>query len=279
MLLVSACGGGGDPWDLEERSAEENAFVQARGGGLPLHLADDQQQGLDGAPVEKANKQDDFQRAPRRDDELNVGFAARLRFTIPFGAADHSYSSYYPYYYVDHYLSWADFFNPGWGFEMEADIYLNNAGSRRTPGFYYGIAVLFQVDQYYGSNVHDGHGDTLSVGDMTTGSIQVGGKVVQTLSNNFFYGGMIALGAVHYSEVDGTFSGPLFAQFRDRIFRDTWTFASSFRADGGYRIGALAIVAGLGFRIMAPPSEGTHLSLNSGAFWTFDMDLGLELGF
>jgi len=39
------------------------------------------------------------------------------------------------------------------------------------------------------------------------------------------------------------------------------------------------IVLGLGFRILAPPSEGGNFDMNSGAFWTFDIDLGVELGF
>lgn len=281
MFLLSAWAGGGDPAVAEDGSTDAPDFILARNGGLPLRLEDDlpQQQGLDGAPVEKNPKQDDFKRPAREDDSLNVSLGAHVRFSVPFGAADHSYSSYYPYYYVDHYLSWADFFNPGWGFEMEATIFLEGSGRRRTPGFNYGIDLLFQADQYYGSHVNDGFGNRLDVGDMTATSLQVGGRMVQTLSSDFFYGGVIAVGAIHYSEVDGTFSGPLFATFHDKVFRDTWTIASTFRADGGYRLGAVAIVAGLGLRIMGPPSEGTHLSMNSGAFWTFDMDLGVELGF
>jgi hypothetical protein len=276
-------GNGGDPVGPSE-VADSSLDADS---GIPLSLAEElpHQQGLDGAPVEKnpkqEAKQDDFGRAPRNDDGLNVSVGAHARFTVPFGAADHSYTYYYGgLYYVDHYLSWADFFNPGWGFDIEADFYLggNGPGRRRTPGFNYALAFLYQTDQYYGTKSSDGFGNTLSLDDMTANSLQVGGRVVQQLANDFFYGGLIAIGAIHYSEVEGTFSGP-FTTFRDSFFRDTWTIASTFRADGGYRLGAFAIVTGIGLRIMGPPSESTHVSLNSGAFWTFDIDLGVELGF
>jgi hypothetical protein len=241
---------------------------------------------LDGAPVEKTQaKQDDFGKAGRRDDDdLNVCVGAHARFTVPFGAADRSYATYYGgYYVVDHYLSWADFFNPGWGYEMQVDIFLagNSGARRRTPGFNYGLTLLYQTDQYYGRKTTDGFGSTLSLDDMTSNSLQIGGRMVQTTGENFFYGGVIAIGAIHYSEVEGTISSvvPGIGTFHDRIFRDTWTIASTFRADGGYRLGPVAIVLGVGLRIMGPPSESTHISLNSGAFWTFDVDLGVEIGF
>jgi ABC-type branched-subunit amino acid transport system permease subunit len=95
------------------------------------------------------------------------------------------------------------------------------------------------------------------------------------------YGGLISLGAVHYTEVEGTFTGPLFplGGTRDKILKDTYTFASNFAFNGGYRLGPIGLTLGGAFRIMAPPSEGTHFSMNSGAFWTFDINLGAELGF
>lgn len=281
-VLLSAGAFGGDSSGTEGRLDLADYLLDAD-SRIPLSLSEEfpQQQGLDGAPVEKNPKQDDFGRTPRNDDSLNLTVGAHARFTVPFGAADRSYATYYGgFYVVDHYLSWADFFNPGWGFDVEVDIFLggDRPGRRRSPGFNYALALLYQTDQYYGTSSSDGFGNHLSVGDMTTNSLQVGGRVVQTMDNDFFFGGLISVGAIHYSEVEGTFSGA-FQTFHDELFRDTWTIASTFRADGGYRLGAFGIVAGIGFRIMGPPSEGTHLSLNSGAFWTFDVDLGVELGF
>src|SRR5882672_4202520 len=264
LLCWSALIGGGDPDESSELPA-----------GLAAELP--QQQGLDGAPVEKAPKQDDFGRPPQQDDDsLLINFGAHARFSVPFGAADRSYSSYYNYYVVDHYLSWADFFNPGWGYEFEADIFFNkNApGHRRTRGFNYGLVLLFTEDQYHGRSVDDDFAGNLKVEDMTTATLQIGGKVMQTLGNDFYYGGLITLGVVHYSAVEGTFSAPGLPTVRDEVFRDTYTFASTFRADGGYRLGPIGITLGIGLRLLAPPTEGGRISMNSGAFWTFDVDLG-----
>jgi hypothetical protein len=84
---------------------------------------------------------------------------------------------------------------------------------------------------------------------------------------------------VHYSSVEGSFEGPGLLKFRDTVFKDTWTFASEFKGHAGYRLGPVGVVLGLGFRIQAPPTEGNNFSMSSGAFWTFDIDLGAELGF
>jgi hypothetical protein len=250
---------------------------------LPLRLADEfpQQQDLENVPVEKPNRKQN-----RRDDDdsMLIDVAARLRFSIPFGAANRNYSNnyYYGYYYVSSYTSWADVFNPGWGFEVEADFFFgkNGPGSRRTPGYNYGLCLILQTDQYYGRTVDGDVAIQLKMDDMTATALMIGGRYIQTLSTDFYYGGMFALGAVHYTEVDGVFSGPLVpVPTRDKILRDTYTFASSFRMDGGYRIGSIGISLGMALRIMAPPQEGTHMSMDSGAFWTFDINLGVDIGF
>jgi hypothetical protein len=43
--------------------------------------------------------------------------------------------------------------------------------------------------------------------------------------------------------------------------------------------GPFAIVLGLGCRAMVPPHEGSAMDLSPGAFFTFDLDLGVELAF
>jgi len=276
IVLWSAAAVGGDSTDSPEQPLLD----------LPRRLADEypqQQPGpLDQAPVEKSSPKDEPSR-PGREDDLLINVAAHLRFSVPFGAANRNYSNYYyGYYYVTNYTSWADLFNPGCGFEMEADFFFgkNGPGNRRSPGFNYGLALLFQADQYYGKTVDGAAGTRLAMDDMTAATLQVGGRVLQTMGTDFYYGGLIALGAVHYSEVEGTISGPLAPiPVRDKVFRDTYTFASTFRADAGYRLGPIGLTIGGALRIMAPPSEGTHFSMDSGAFWTFDIDLGVEIGF
>src|SRR4051812_43435015 len=229
MILWSACA-------QASLADGPDAITFGPDAGLPLQLAEGyplQQQPppLDSAPVEKpGRRQDDFDRPRKDDDGLLVNFGLKARFSIPFGAADRSYYSYYNTYYVDHYYSWGDFFNPGWGLEAEADFFFgkNGPGHRRSPGFNYGLALVLQVDEYKGRNVGGDFGNNLSMGDMSATTLMIGGRVLQTLSNDFYYGGLISLGAVHYTEVEGTFTGPLFPLIgqRDKIFKDTYTFAS-----------------------------------------------------
>ena len=213
------------------------------------------------------------------DLTLNVGLTGR--YSIPFGAADRSTIVYgNNFFVVDHHVSWGDFFHPGWGVALELDIFFgkNGPGGNRNPGMNYGVVLLLQTDEYGGNHVNDSLGGSLSLDTMTMNSMMVGGKLIQTLGQSFYADGHFGIGAVHYSAVDGTFTGP-FVQFRDEILKDTWTIASEFRGHVGVRLGPFGIVAGLGFRIQAPPHEGTRISMNSGAFWTFDLELGAELGF
>lgn len=277
IVLCAAFPGGGPDSDLPLRLADD---YPAR---VTENLSDQQTAPpVKDPPVDMA-RQENLGKNERDDGSMLINIAGRLRFTVPFGAANRSYTNYYyGYYYATNYTSWADLFNPGWGFEMEADFFFgkNGPGHRRSPGFNYGLALLFQNDEYYGRSANGAGGSHISLDDMNATSLQIGGRFIQALNTDFYYGGIVALGAVHYSEVEATITGPLApGPTRDKIFRDTYTFASTFRMDGGYRLGPIGLTLGLGLRIMAPPSEGTNWSMNSGAFWTFDIDLGAEIGF
>lgn len=219
---------------------------------------------------------------PRREEDLVLNVGAHVRYAIPFGAADRDTFIYGPgVVVVDHNVSWADFFDPGWGLDLHIDFFFRQEGpgQNRSPGFNYGVMFLVQTDEFGGDRISGNLGNSLQLDDMTMNSILLGGKVLHTLGGGFYTDGHVAIGAVHYTSVDATFSGPALAQFRDEVLEDTWTFASQFRGHVGYRAGPVGIVFGLGFRIQAPPSEGSRITIDSGAFWTFDLDLGVELGF
>jgi len=244
----------------------------------PLTLVDEEP-----ASQEPPGRQDTGPRERRRSSEENLVFnvGVHARFSVPFGSADRSYATFPGgYYAVDSYLSWADLFNPAWGIEFEADIFFgqNGPGYNRHPGFNYGVAIILQADEFYGRNNTDSFGNTLSLDNMTATSLQIGVKMIHAQESGFYLEGMIALGAIHYAEVPGSFSGPAFVKFRDIIFEDTYTIASTFKGGGGYRLGPLGFVLDIGLRIMGPPNTG-RISMNSGAFWTFDINLGVELGF
>lgn len=217
---------------------------------------------------------------PQKDAEA-ANFAGNIgihgRWSLPLGSAERSSFTYGGVVYVTRHLAWSDLFEPGWGYDLEADIYFGD--KRGAQGFNAGLVVLLQSDTYGGGRVTNSLGGNLAFSDLTMGSLLIGGTVIQAIGQGFYTKGLIALGPVHYSSVDATFTGIGFATFRNEVFENTWTISSDFRADIGYRVGPLGIVFGVGFRIQAPPSEAASTHLNSGAFWTFDLNFGLELGF
>jgi hypothetical protein len=234
---------------------------------------------LSGEPLRTA-VQEPPPAAPRKEENLRLNVAAHIRYAIPFGSADRSEWIYGPgIVVVDQNLSWADFFDPGWGLDVEIDLFFSNRGTTQSPGVTYGVMLMLQTDEFGGERINGVFNNSVTVDDMTMNSLLVGGKVIHTLGGGFYADGHIAIGAVHYTAVEGTFSGPALPQFRDSVFEDTWTFASQFRGHVGYRAGPVGIALGLGFRIQAPPEEGSRVSFESGAFWTFDLELGVELGF
>ena len=220
--------------------------------------------------------------APGSGDKFSLHGAVHGRYSIPFGAADrHSFVYGNGLVVVDHSLSWLDLFDPGWGFDIEVDLLFGpkNRNPGGDPGFQSGVVVLLTTDEYNGQRLDDGFGAAIHLSNLTMNSLLIGGTVLQGLGPGVYTKGHIALGPVHYSSVDGTFSGPGFAPFHDEVFESTWTIASDFRAEIGLRAGPIGFSFGLGLRIQAPPSEGTRVSLHSGAFWTFDLTLGADVGF
>jgi hypothetical protein len=217
----------------------------------------------------------------RQQDDFGLTAGAKVRWTVPFGAADRDlyyYSSGGAVVYVDSYISWADLFDPGWGVELEVDVML---GWQREFGNIsrYGIYVVVEQDEYYGDSVTGELGGRVKADDLTMSSVLVGAKMVHPIAENAVAGGRMGIGAVHYSQVMGEFSGPLITPFRDEFLEDTWTFAFEIRGQAGLKLGPLVLSLGLGLRINAPPRDGDIVDFSSGAFWTFDVDLGAEIGF
>jgi len=153
---------------------------------------------------------------------------------------------------INSYTSWNDFFHPGWGYDLELDIFFGNRGPgpHREPGFNYGATVLLGMEEFGGNTVHGVAGNSISVENLTMGSLLVGGKVLQTLGGGFYADGHVGLGVVHYSSVQGTFDGPGFTQFKDTVFEDTWTFASELKGHAaiGWARSASSWDWGSGFR-------------------------------
>jgi hypothetical protein len=228
--------------------------------------------------------QDEFDRGRvRAKSDLVVNAALHGRWGIPFGSADRDVFVYGGgIFLVDQQLSWSDLFHSGWGFDLELDIMFGDASGRgrmRTPGFDYGAFVALMVDEFSGGSVSDSLGNFIHPDNLNMNTFLVGAKVIQSFDQGFFADGRFGLGAVHYSAVNATFGGPLIPDFRDELLQDTWTFAMDLRGHGGIRVGPVGFTIGMGFRLLAPPSEGARVSLDSGPLWVFDIDLGVELGF
>src|SRR5689334_10120360 len=103
---------------------------------------------------------------PPREEALVLNVAGHVKFTMPFGAADRSTIVYGPgVVVVDSYTSWTDFFHPGWGLDLEIDVFFANKGPgpNREPGFNYGVMVLLGADEFGGDTVHGVAGTSISV--------------------------------------------------------------------------------------------------------------------
>ncbi|HEX7900942.1 MAG TPA: hypothetical protein VF950_24500 [Planctomycetota bacterium] len=216
------------------------------------------------------------------DPEFGLSAGAKVRWSTPFGHADGDVTwASGPggaVVVVDDTVAWSDLFHSGWGAELEIAVLMGRTREFQ-GGMRYGAYLALEIDHFEGDSVSGDLGGKIRPDDLEMSTIIVGGKGLHTLSETAVAGGRFGIGAVHYSSVDATFSGPLVAGVRDEFIEDTWTFASEFRGHAGVKLGPLALTAGLGLRVLAPPREGDRLDMNSGAFWTFDLDLGAELGF
>jgi hypothetical protein len=216
------------------------------------------------------------------DDDLGLAASVRGRYTIPFGYADGDFYFYAggggAAVYVDSYVSWADIFDPGWGAELEIEVFL---GSERKYGRFtrFGFYLTAETDHFYGDTLTGPLNTRVAVGDMDMTSFIVGATVQHPVSDQMVSGGRAGIGAVHYTQVDADFSGNGFTPFTGEFLEETWTFAFEARVYGGVKLGPLMLSAGIGTRIYAPPHDGDVVNLSSGAFWTFDIDLAATLGF
>src|SRR5262249_3207792 len=144
-----------------------------------------------------------------------------------------------------------------------------------------GAYVTFSQDHFSGGNDTDQHGSTISVEDLETTSYIIGLLAYQDMGEGAFVDGRFGIGAVHYGAVEApaTASGFLGSTARNIFLEETWGFALEVRGGGGYRFGPLAIRLGVGLGLWTPPDAGPTVNIDSGIFWTFSIDLGLELNF
>lgn len=213
--------------------------------------------------------------------DFGLSAGAKARWSTPFGFADGEIGWISgpggTVVFVDDTISWSDLFHSGWGGEIE--IAVTPGASRGHPeslrtGFY----LALEIDHFEGDSVSSGSSQ-VRPGDLDMATLIVGGKGTHRLSEGTVASGRVGIGAVHYSAVEATYTGPLVPAVTGEFLEDTWTFAFETRGGVGVKLGVVVLSVGLGMRILGPPREGDGLDMDSGAFWTFDLDFGAELGF
>ena len=234
---------------------------------------------------------------PRRERERDSGpkfglsFGIEGRYSFPFGYANRDvYAVDNPAGGVtllfDGNLRWNDMFSSGWGTSLIAEIITmqagrggSSSGGRGRGKFSAGGYISFSQDQFSGQHNSDGFGNSFSLDDMTMNTYLVGATMYNDLGEGMFMDGRFGIGAVHYSAVSADYNFLFTPPFRGEFFEDTWNFALEVHGGTGFRLGPLAFTLGLGLRMLMPPSPSGTVDIDSGILWTFDITLGIEIGF
>jgi hypothetical protein len=176
---------------------------------------------------------------------------------------------------VDH-LWYTDFFDPGFGFTVEADMLAFPA-----PHWGVGGYISYNWDRFDGNRIFFGNGDEVEADQMTLNSVFAGAKFLQRLSPFVSWEGRIGLGLVTYSHVEwsGIQGGVPFPpeELFQRITR------GAFEIGGRIGAGSPNVQAefGFGVRIMGGASRGRDVTnaVDPDYLTTFMLELGLALRF
>jgi len=261
--------------------------------GLPASLSSEEPQDQETRKEREAREaRESRDRSEDRGPKWGLGVQLQGRWSLPFGSANRDIATFSnpgggATVTYDSSLSWSDLFGSGWGTSLTVEVTMVRAGrgdggyGRSKNNFTVGGYLSFLQDHFTGETVSDGAGNTISAEDLTMETYLVGGTMYQNMGNNVYYEGRLGIGAVHYSQVNGMFSTgfPFNNTFEGNLFKETWNFAMEVRGGFGYKLGPLGLSVGMGFRLMAPPSAGSGVALDSGVLMTWDIDLGVELGF
>jgi len=182
---------------------------------------------------------------------------------------------------VDH-LWYTDFFDPGFGVTVEADLLT-------FPVPYWGVGgyISYNWDRFDGNRINFPNGDFVEADPMTLNSVFVGGKVLQRISPWVSWEGRIGLGLVTYSHVEwsGFDSNPLNPNPGPFSNEELFQRITRGAFEIGGRIGAgspnVQAEFGFGVRIMGGASRGRDVNSNVDPDYltTFMLELGLALRF
>ena len=226
--------------------------------------------------------------SPTEDFWISVG--AFGRYSWPFGTVEDrdAVIAGNTILIPDH-LRYGDLFDDGVGFSLEASLMIfrppreqRGANGQAPPkGPYAGLYVALQSDSYEGNRINGG-GGFIDAGDMDLYAILAGLKVTTNVDSGLFGEARLGIGVVEYDPVSARVSLSGGGEDTQELFEESRAFAAEFRCRFSARLGPVRLAGGLGFRYMGGPQEGSGslgALVDPGAFWSIDLDLGVELGF
>ena len=228
-----------------------------------------------------------FQIVEVGSDRMRFGMAisAQGRLSIPFGAVDRGdvFASGNVIVIANR-MSYLELFEPGLGFTLEADLMARPPPPvpggppwERTPAM--GGYVAFECDWFGGDAATDDLGTKISTETLRLPQVYVGFKAQGTIRDDFYGDLRFGLGAAHYPSLMAKFRPAVGPETEREFFQDGWTFAMELRMHFGVKAGPARFFFGFGGRLIAPPDEGDEISMDPAELWTFDLELGFELGF
>jgi hypothetical protein len=173
-------------------------------------------------------------------------------------------------------LWYSDFFNVGWGVNVEGDLL-----TFVTPHWGVGGYLSVGWDTFEGETIHFANGDFVTVDNMGLTTVIVGVKVVQRASPVVFWEGHMGVGVVHYEKVEwsGQDTGVPFSN--EELFKpiNRGVFELGARIGAGNR--HVQADFGFGFRYMGGAARGKDVSnfVDPDLFMTFMLELGLTIRF
>ena len=188
----------------------------------------------------------------------------------------------------DH-LRYADLFDVGTGFSLEASLMifrpppqrLGAYGQALPRGPYAGFYVALQSDSYEGDRISDGSA-FIEPDDLDVATVLFGLKVTTDVDAGVWGEMRLGVGVVRYEAVNARVSLNGGGVESQELLDDSQEIAAEFRFRFSARLGPLGLVGGMGLRLMGSPEEGDSTlgdAVDPEAFWSYDADLGFEIGF
>jgi hypothetical protein len=204
-----------------------------------------------------------------KDDGPHFTLGAQARLTAPDGTVTN------PDYFVEE-ITYGDLFDAGQGFRLELGL-LWSAGKDWSIGPL--LAVGF--DDYGGSRVTDGVGDTIDPEDLEAFSVLAGFRGVYHPAGGLVLDFRAALGAVTWSDVDALFTVGGTPIPDVSFLSGTTAFSFELGTRIGYRVGPAILDLGFAMTISGGPDRGSDVNdvIDPSAFLGLSVELGVEFVF